>query len=105
MSTDELEALVGASAEEHEAEPEAGEEMPPKATAKRPSSGRAAAPEVKTGRSDPRWEEYSTQYGQAKADLLVMVPTEMIQGLPAEQIREMDLETLKGLIDALKPRE
>jgi hypothetical protein len=105
LSTDELEALVGASAEEHEAEPEAGEEAPPKTPTTKPVSGRPAATEAKTGRSDPRWEEYSSQYGQAKADLLVMVPPEMIQGLPAEQIREMDLETLKGLIDALKPRE
>ena len=45
------------------------------------------------------------KYGQDKADLLVTIPDVMLEGIPEDQIEEMDLETLKGLTQALEPRD
>jgi hypothetical protein len=32
------------------------------------------------------------------------MPEDMLEGIPEEQIHEMDMETLKGLLEALEPR-
>jgi hypothetical protein len=45
------------------------------------------------------------KYGEEKAELLVTIPEVMLEGIPEDQIQEMDLETLKGLTQALEPRE
>jgi hypothetical protein len=84
LSVDELEALLATSpeVEEPEVEPE---------------------PEVKP--SDPRMQEFVDKYGKEKAELLITIPEVMLEGIPKEQIEEMDLETLKGLTQALEPRE
>lgn len=105
LSKEELEALVGASAEEQEVEAEStpgpAEETGPKPAAVATRAISATNPE----QADPRWQELAKAYGEAKADLLIRVPTNMLEGLPSEQILAMDMETLKGLTEALKPRE
>jgi HEAT repeats len=106
LTKDELEALVGKSAEEREIEAETGEEAPLSEVAEEPELGvTKVAPAPSMKQVDPRWQELATAYGEAKADLLIQVPARMLEGLPPEQIQEMDTETLKNLTDALKPRE
>ncbi|MFW9769483.1 MAG: HEAT repeat domain-containing protein [Candidatus Thorarchaeota archaeon] len=82
LSEDELEALL-ASAPEVE-EPEVEPEPVP---------------------VDPRMQGFIEKYGEEKAELLVTIPEVMLEGIPEEQIQEMDLETLKGLTQALEPRD
>ena len=84
LSEDELEALLAATPEAEEPEAE-------------------AAPEPET--VDPRMQGFIEKYGEEKAELLVTIPDVMLEGIPEEQILEMDLETLKGLTQALEPRE
>ncbi|NHJ13912.1 MAG: HEAT repeat domain-containing protein [Candidatus Thorarchaeota archaeon] len=50
-----------------------------------------------------RLEMFRAKYGSEKADVLVMVSDEMLEGIPEEQIHEMDVETLKALVQALEP--
>ena len=54
---------------------------------------------------DPRMQELVDKYGQEKAELLFNIPDVMLEGIPEDQIQEMDMETLKGLTQALEPRE
>jgi hypothetical protein len=82
LTTKELEELVASTVEE---EPEKEE------------------PEVVTPPKDPRFDEFASKYGEEKAELLVTIPTEMLDGIPEDQIEDMDLETLKGLTQALGP--
>ena len=51
---------------------------------------------------DPRMAEFVEKYGEEKANLLI--PEAMLEGIPEEQIKEMDMETLEGLKQALEPR-
>ncbi|MFW9960313.1 MAG: HEAT repeat domain-containing protein [Candidatus Thorarchaeota archaeon] len=53
---------------------------------------------------DPRFSEFEKKYGKEKAALLVTIPEVMLEGIPEEQIKEMDMETLEGLAQALEPR-
>jgi hypothetical protein len=53
---------------------------------------------------DPRFAEFEKKYGKEKAALLVTIPEVMLEGIPEEQIKEMDMETLEGLAQALEPR-
>lgn len=53
---------------------------------------------------DPRMAEFVKKYGKEKAELLITIPESMLEGIPEEQIKEMDLETLQGLSQALEPR-
>jgi hypothetical protein len=85
LSVEELEALLSSTAEsvpEEEEEPEPAEE------------------EI-----DPRLQGFIEKYGEEKAELLVSIPEVMLEGIPEDQIQEMDLETLKGLTQALEPRD
>ena len=84
LSEDELEALLAATPEVEEPEVE-------------------VAPEPKP--VDPRMQGFIEKYGEEKAELLVTIPDVMLEGIPEDQIQEMDLETLKGLTQALEPRE
>ncbi|MHA2153154.1 MAG: HEAT repeat domain-containing protein [Candidatus Thorarchaeota archaeon] len=84
LSTDELEALLATSPETEESEVE---------------------PEAKAEPADPRLQEFIDKYGEEKAELLVTIPDVMLEGIPEDQLEEMDLETLKGLTQALEPRE
>jgi hypothetical protein len=85
LSTEELEALLAATpeSEEPEAEPEPVEVKP----------------------VDPKMQEFIDKYGEEKAELLITIPEVMLEGIPEDQIEEMDIETLKGLTQALEPRE
>ena len=85
LSTDELEALHAAApeAEKPEAEPEPKAEEP----------------------VDPKMQEFINKYGEEKAELLITIPEVMLEGIPKDQIEEMDIETLKCLTQALEPRE
>lgn len=49
-----------------------------------------------------RRKELTEKYGEDKASVLVGVPQEMLEGIPEEQILEMDLDTLKALVQALE---
>jgi hypothetical protein len=49
-----------------------------------------------------RLQEFTEKYGEEKANVLVDVPDEMLTGIPEEQIHEMDLDTLKALVQALE---
>ena len=83
LSIEELEALLSSSAEsEPEVEAEPVEE------------------EV-----DPRMQMLVDKYGQEKGELLFNIPEVMLEGIPEDQIEEMDLETVKGLTQALEPRD
>ncbi|MHA1863666.1 MAG: HEAT repeat domain-containing protein [Candidatus Thorarchaeota archaeon] len=86
LSVDELQALLASSAPEAEPEEEVVE------------------PEVAPEPDDPRMVEFVEKYGEEKARLLVTIPEAMLEGIPEEQIKEMDLETLDGLKQALEPR-
>ncbi len=84
LSVEELEALLATSPEPEEAEVEPEPEVEP---------------------SDPRMQGFVDKYGKEKAELLVTIPDVMLEGIPQDQIEEMDIETLKGLTQALEPRE
>jgi hypothetical protein len=53
---------------------------------------------------DPRMTDFVKKYGEEKANLLITIPESMLEGIPDEQIKEMDIETLEGLKQALDPR-
>lgn len=84
LSDDELEALLASSPEPEEPDVE---------------------PEPKAEPVDPRMQGFIDKYGDEKAELLITIPEVMLEGIPEDQIEEMDLETLKGLTQALEPRE
>ncbi|MFX1559966.1 MAG: HEAT repeat domain-containing protein [Promethearchaeota archaeon] len=54
---------------------------------------------------DSRMQGFIDKYGQDKAELLITIPEVMLEGIPEDQLQEMDLETLKGLTQALEPRD
>ncbi|MDH4213856.1 MAG: HEAT repeat domain-containing protein [Candidatus Thorarchaeota archaeon] len=88
LSIQELEALLASTSDvkaiedvEEEPEPESAAEV-----------------------EDPRMADFVKKYGKEKAALLVNIPEVMLEGIPEEQIKEMDLETLEGLAQALEPR-
>ena len=56
-----------------------------------------------TREQELRLEHYSKKYGAEKAEVLITVSDEMLEGIPAEQLEEMDVETLKALVQALEP--
>ncbi len=62
--------------------------------------------EESTGPSDQesREEYFVSKYGVKKAKILITLPQDMLDGIPEEQIEEMDVDTLKGLAEALEPR-
>jgi hypothetical protein len=84
LSVDELEALLSSTAD---SEPEEAEPEPPEKE------------------EDSRMQAFINKYGQEKAELLISIPEVMLEGIPEDQIQEMDLETLKGLTQALEPRD
>lgn len=86
LSIEELEALLSSTAESEPEEPEVEAEP--------------IEEEI-----DPRMQMFVDKYGQEKADLLINIPEVMLDGIPEDQIEEMDLETLKGLTQALEPRD
>ncbi|MFX0053719.1 MAG: HEAT repeat domain-containing protein [Promethearchaeota archaeon] len=49
-----------------------------------------------------RLQDFTEKYGEEKAKVLAGVPDEMLAGIPEEQIHEMDLDTLKALVQALE---
>ena len=61
-------------------------------------------PEKAAEHDDPRMADFMEKYGEEKANLLITIPEAMLEGIPEEQIKEMDLETLDGLKQALEPR-
>jgi hypothetical protein len=84
LSIDELQALLASTTEaKPEVEPE-----------------EKAEPKIE----DPRLEGFIKKYGKEKAELLVTIPEVMLEGIPEDQIKEMDMETLQGLAQALEPR-
>ena len=83
LSVEELEALLSSTVESEPAEP--AEEV---------------VEEV-----DSRKQGFIEKYGEEKAELLITIPEVMLEGIPEDQIQEMDLETLKGLTQALEPRD
>jgi predicted flap endonuclease-1-like 5' DNA nuclease len=45
------------------------------------------------------------KYGKEKAAILSLMPAAMLSDIPEEQIKEMDVDTLKDLADALEPKD
>jgi len=86
LSVEELQALLASSAPDAEDIVEAEE------------------PETVVEHDDPRMAAFMEKYGEEKANLLITIPEAMLEGIPEEQIKEMDLETLDGLKQALEPR-
>jgi hypothetical protein len=86
LSVEELEALLSSTGESEPEEP-------------------AVEPEPIEEAVDPRMQEFVDKYGEEKAELLISIPEVMLEGIPEDQIHEMDLETLKGLTQALEPRD
>jgi hypothetical protein len=86
LSIEELQALLASSAPES-VEPE-----------------EVDLPESVIEYDDPRMTEFVEKYGEEKANLLITIPEAMLEGIPEEQIKEMDMETLEGLKQALEPR-
>ncbi len=85
LSIEELEALLASSSTEAEEEP-------------------VEEPESAIEYDDPKMVEFIEKYGEEKAQLLITIPEAMLEGIPEEQIKEMDMETLEGLKQALEPR-
>ena len=54
---------------------------------------------------ESRLESLTNKFGAEKAELLASMPPEMLEGIPDDQIIEMDMDTLKGLAEALGPRD
>jgi len=52
---------------------------------------------------DERRRVLAEKYGEERAEILVMIPPDMLVGIPEEQIQEMDLDTLRDLTRALAP--
>ncbi|MCK4279470.1 MAG: HEAT repeat domain-containing protein [Candidatus Thorarchaeota archaeon] len=102
LSTDELEALVAASPEVEEAEPTV--EEPKKKKRKKKEPVEVLPPVDDEEVEDLRWQQFADKYGAEKADLLISVSSEMLEGIPQEQIVDMDMDTLKSLVQALEPR-
>jgi len=102
LSTDELEALVAATPEVEEAEPTV--EEPKKEKRKKKESVEALPPVDEEEVEDLRWHQFANKYGKEKANLLITVSPEMLEGIPQEQIADMDMDTLKSLVQALEPR-
>ena len=98
LSTDELEALVAATPEVEEAEPTVEEPE------KKKESVDAVPPVDEEAVEDLRWQQFVDKYGEEKADLLISVSPELLEGIPQEQIANMDMDTLKSLVQALEPR-
>ena len=101
LSTDELEALVAATPEVEEAEPVVEE---PEKKKRKKESVEALPPVDEEAVEDLRWQGFVDKYGEEKADLLITVSPEMLEGIPQEQIADMDMDTLKSLVQALEPR-
>lgn len=80
LSIEELEALLSSSASESD----------------------EAVPEPE-GES-PRITELAEKFGKEKADVLITIPEHLLEDIPEDQIKEMDMDTLKGLAQALEPR-
>ncbi len=81
LDIDELEALVATS---EDAVPGAAETT---------ETAEEETPE------DPKLRRLTEKFGDEKARLLAQVPDDVLAGLPDEQIREMDIDTLSGLLD------
>ncbi|MHA2186801.1 MAG: HEAT repeat domain-containing protein [Candidatus Thorarchaeota archaeon] len=90
LKIEELEALISSTPEPEVEEPE---KPKPKKKAKK-----------KAAEVDPKMQMFTDKFAEDKASLLVAMPEDMLEGIPEEQIHEMDMETLKGLLDALEPR-
>jgi len=86
LSVEELEALLSSTAESEPEEP-------------------MVEAEPVEEELDPRMKMLADKYGHEKAKLLFNIPEVMLEGIPEEQIEEMDLETLKGLTQALEPAD
>jgi len=52
---------------------------------------------------DPRMAGFIEKYGEEKANLLITLSETMLEGIPEDQIKEMDMETMEELRQALKP--
>ncbi len=101
LSTDELEALVAVTPEVEEAEPTVEE---PKKKKQKKESVEALPPIDEEKVEDLRWQQFADKYGEEKANLLITVSPEMLEGIPQEQIADIDIGTLKSLVQALEPR-
>ena len=86
LSIEELQALLASSA------PESVE------------SEEVDLPESVIEYDNPRMTDFVEKYGEDKANILITIPESMLEGIPEEQIKEMDMETLEGLKQALEPR-
>ena len=86
LSIEDLEALIATTDEDTTVKVEPAEEE---------------IPELPEKIDDSRWEGFVEKYGEEKARLLIAISPEMIDGIPEEQILEMDVDTIKGLSDAL----
>ncbi|MFX0045666.1 MAG: HEAT repeat domain-containing protein [Candidatus Hermodarchaeota archaeon] len=93
LSYDELEALIASTMET--AAPEVKVEKKPEEE--------TVAVEAEVSVDEKRLKEYTGKYGEEKAQLLMTIPEDMLVGIPEEQIEEMDLETLRALLQALEP--
>jgi hypothetical protein len=68
------------------------------------ASSEAEEPETPEVPEDSRMVELVEKYGKEKAEILFGIPENLLEDIPEDQIKEMDMETLKGLAQALEPR-
>ncbi|MHA2378682.1 MAG: HEAT repeat domain-containing protein [Candidatus Thorarchaeota archaeon] len=93
LTYEELEALIASTMEAA---------VPEKEVTEKPEK-EAAAVEAEVPEDEKRLKEYTDKYGEEKGQILMTVAEDMLVGIPEEQIQEMDLETLKALLQALEP--
>lgn len=99
LSVEDLEALIASGSDGAELLPEIeDEEVIVEDTKPQKKEKKRAADE------DSRFLELKKKFGEEKADILLHVPEEMLGGIPDDQIKEMDIDSLKDLADALGPR-
>ncbi|MHA1770240.1 MAG: HEAT repeat domain-containing protein [Candidatus Thorarchaeota archaeon] len=108
LSVEELEALLSTSAETEEVVVEREKKKAKrKAPSKAKKGSKRKTASTKTVEKIPedeaeRKKMLEEKYGKEKAELLSSLPPDMLEGIPPEQIDEMDLDTLRDLTRALE---
>ncbi len=108
LSIEELEALVGSAedAEDQDEKDKLISELPDDVRESMTDAAiakltRDELQELVKSSKEEESDELVQKYGRKKARLLRSIPEDVLAGIPEDQIREMDEESLKGLADAM----
>ncbi len=113
LTVEDLEALLSTSVTTEEVVEAAEEEKEPaKPRAKKAKKAKKKPKEKKEPKAEPegrlpedesdRLKLLTDKFGAEKAKILISLPVDMLEGIPDEQIEEMDIDTLRNLTAALE---